>query len=551
MFIEELVMPGEGAVGAARSRVARSAVVCSAARKEVSAMPVHRWENGRLVEEPRRRRRGRRVRGAPDVPTPPSATVHAREPLTVHSLADRVGLDADSAELSTAERLIARERRGSREHAQLLREIAALWVESDDDVRPDDREQADLLVGIALRTTTSKAGTLLRDAHIALHELPRVFARLESGDLPVEWFERVLRTVREFTPTQRTQVDEQVAEWDLASIPVARFRRELRLLAAWLVREGEGVPRPEDLRDVSLERSMVDDGTACLRITGPVPEIHALTQRLDAGARAVQNAQRHALADGAPIPFDIDGEAARTGRPMSLADLRYAIMTRSVLETGGIEAPAPRFRMNVTVPVMTLLGKSEAPAQLDGITPIPAAMARILAGDEPVWYRVLTDPISGEFLPAEATPYRPAKGMLEHLRLKDPVCAVPGCTRTTRDVSEADHIQEYNHTNPANGGPTTVENLHLLCFTHHRLKTDGLIDPVRTADGETHWALRGSRVRVSASPNRDLLTPVMADALQQSWEEYRTDLEMAALIRLGVLDEPDGDSESGYPPPPF
>lgn len=504
-------------------------------------MPVHRWENGRLVEEPRRAPRGRRVRGVPDEPRAPRARVTARQPLTTDSLADRLGIDPDSAQASAAGRLIAQERRRSVEHARLLREIAPMWTEPEPGEPPGEREEAGLLVGIALRTTTDKASSLLRAARTAVDQLPRLLARLESGDLPVEWFDRILRTVRDFTPQQKAQVDARVSEWDLASIPVARFRRELRLLAAWLVREGEGVARPQDLRDVALERSPIDDGTACLRITGPVPEILALARRLDNGARAVQNAQRKALAAGAPIPFDIDGAADESGSPLSLAQLRYAILTRSVLDTGGVEVPAPRFRMQVTVPFLTLLGHSDTPAVLDGLTPIPAEMARRLAAGEPVWHRILTDPVDGRYLPIEATTYRPATGMLEHLRLQHPVCAVPGCTRPTLDASEADHIQEYDHADPENGGATCVENLHLLCFTHHRLKTEGLIDPVRGPDGTTHWELRGSGLRVSICPNRDLLTPVMAQALQESWEAYRTDLQMAAALRSGLLDEPEED----------
>src|SRR5699024_12565767 len=68
--------------------------------------------------------------------------------------------------------------------------------------------------------------------------------------------------------------------------------------------------------------------------------------------------------------------------------------------------------------MLTLLGGSEEPGMLEGTIPIPAAMARELAGESEAWYRVLTDPCSGAFLPLPAQRYTPTRAMLEHLRLR-------------------------------------------------------------------------------------------------------------------------------------
>lgn len=188
---------------------------------------------------------------------------------------------------------------------------------------------------------------------------------------------------------------------------------------------------------------------------------------------------------GTEIPFDGEGRVAATGRPLSLAQLRYAALARTVIETGGIEVSADRFRMNVTVPALTLLGASDAPGMIEGTHPIPAAMARELASGEPVWHRVLTDPATGVFLPAAADAYRPTPRMIEHLRLRHPVCAAPGCTASTRIGAEVDHIEEFDHADPAAGGRTELSNLHLLCRKHHRTKTARRIDPVRLrGDGD-------------------------------------------------------------------
>lgn len=466
---------------------------------------------------------------------PPSPRVQARRPLDAGALAARTELASDSAELHAAERLLGRGRRASRDHAALLRDIAALWVDRDEEDLCDDREESDVAVSIALRTTTTHAATLLRDAHLALTDVPATFARLEAGDMPVEWFDRLLRVLRDRTAFQRSQIDARVSTWDLASIPVDRFRRALNLLLAWFATPEPEVA-PQEKRDVALEMHPVTDGTACLRITGPIPEILALSRRLDSAARAVQDAQRHALADSAPVPFDPEDVAASTGRRLPLRALRYAVMTRSLLDTGTVEVPKEPFRMNVVVPVLSLLGESDAPAVLDGTIPIPAAMARMIAAEESVWFRVLTDPVDGSFLPVPATQYRPPLAMREHLRLRDPVCAVPGCGRSTSSCSESDHIEEYDHDDPTRGGQTCLDNLHDLCRLHHRLKTLGLIDPVRGPDGTTtHWTTR-SGARASVPQNTDLTTPELAAVLSQRWEEYVWKQDLEAMVAAGELE---------------
>ena len=463
-------------------------------------------------------------------PAPPAPRVHARRPLDSASLVDRGFLEDGSAAHRAAARLLDRVRRESQAHAERLRDIAALWVERDDPDLCDDRAETDVAVAMALRTTTSHAATLLRDAHIALIDVPATFARLAAGDMPAQWFDRLLRDLRGLTPHQRRQVDERVSTWDLASIPVDRFRRELSTLVTWFA-ASEPEVAPQEKQDVALELPPNADGTACLRITGPVPEILALSRRLDAAARAVQHRQRHALEDGAAVPFDINGAASTSGRQLPLRALRYAVLTRSVLDTGGIEVPAEQFRLSVVVPVMSLLGQSDAPAVLDGTNPLPASMARMLAAEQSVWFRILTDPVDGSFLEVPATQYRPPASMREHLRLRDPVCAVPGCGRVTSSCAEADHIEEFDHENPARGGPTTLANLHHLCRLHHRLKTLGLIDPVRGPEGTiTHWSTR-SGARASVGPNGDLTTPDLAAALTERWEhdQWRRDLDAMAL----------------------
>lgn len=71
---------------------------------------------------------------------------------------------------------------------------------------------------------------------------------------------------------------------------------------------------------------------------------------------------------------------------------------------------------------------------------------------------------------------------------------------------------------------------------HHRLKTPGLIDPVRGLDGAiTHWSTR-SGAHASVAPNTDLLTPELAAALQAPWERYEFARDISAMVDAGELE---------------
>lgn len=410
--------------------------------------------------------------------------MRGRSEVTAENLAEHAEID-DPVAAEDLRMLWEAGRDESRDHARRLRLAARFHAgrldEVVSDAAMDEADCADMAVATALRITTAQAHRLIRDGSVATARFPAVLSRLEAAGLPVTWFQHLLRAARDLSASGCALVDEQVGAWELDRISVARFRREVRLLIAWAAAHDEdGTDQePERARDVRLADACPRRSVATLEIAGPVPEILSLSQRLDAGARAVQQAQRAAFANGGPVPFDVDGLAAEQGRAMSLSALRYAILTRSVLDTGAVEIPAERFRLNVTVPMMTLLGASSAPATIDGEQPVPAAMARALAAGEPVWHRILTDTATGIFLPAAADSYRPSAAMREHLRLRHPVCAAPGCTRGTRSAAEIDHIEEFDHEDPGAGGLTELENLHMLCWRHHQVKTARRIDPER------------------------------------------------------------------------
>ena len=473
-----------------------------------------------------------------DLTGPPRRPVRARRPLTPQSLVERADLVPHTAEAETVLRIYRRRRE---QHAALyvaeMQDLASLWTEDDDG---DEKALNALGAAAGLRTKLGRGENRLRDAHVAVTDLPACFARVGAGELPVDWFEWLLRSVLRLTAHQRRQVDERVAAWQLEAIDVERFYRELRLLIGWFGRTAVQ-ETPQEQRGVFVRASEDGDGTACLSVVGPAPEILALGQRLDAAARAVQDAQRRALESGTAVPFDLDGEAVAHGRHLSLSALRYAILTRTALGTGSIEVPEPAFRLSVVVPVLSLLGLSHAPATLDGTIPVPARMARELVAKAPAFERVLADAATGEYHHAASKTYPVSRAMAENLRLIDPVCALPGCSRNVMTVGESDHIEEFDHEHPARGGPTEIGNLHRLCRIHHRMKTAGLLDPERDeSTGVTRWRI-GDLAVCDARTGGDLVTRELAEQLEAAWDRYLTDQQLEAMERQGEFAETEQD----------
>jgi hypothetical protein len=137
--------------------------------------------------------------------------------------------------------------------------------------------------------------------------------------------------------------------------------------------------------------------------------------------------------------------------------------------------------VQVTVALSTLLGVDEQPGDLDGVGPIPAALARQLAPDPSgTWRRLVTDE-HGRLVDYGRSTYRPPTALAEHVMARDRTCRFPHCTRTAR------HCDLDHRTRWADGGHTNAANLQPLCRRHHRLKDELGWQPRLTGDGDTTW----------------------------------------------------------------
>ncbi|GAB43606.1 hypothetical protein GOTRE_044_01100 [Gordonia terrae NBRC 100016] len=80
--------------------------------------------------------------------------------------------------------------------------------------------------------------------------------------------------------------------------------------------------------------------------------------------------------------------------------------------------------------------------------------------------------------------YRPTGACADFVRVRDGYCTEPGCTRSAFDC-DLDHVTEYDHTHPTQGGATSSENLNAKCRAGHLLKTHGdwIDEQYRDPDG--------------------------------------------------------------------
>lgn len=265
--------------------------------------------------------------------------------------------------------------------------------------------------------------------------------------------------------------------------------------------DGDGRTLAQLRADALIDLSL-DDGTLKLGL-----DDGALDRSLDEGTldrsvddgtfdRSVDDGTPHGTTHGEALgpPSDEGGRSAPDGAgsgrpehpPHGPPDHRFhlARLARSI-----------RPHVIVTVPVLTLLGRSEEPGLLDGVTPIGPEAACELAGLAPSFTRVLTDPERGVPLSVGRRAYTPPAGLQRWVALRDATCRFPGCTRPAR-AAEADHTVAW-----ADGGHTAAGNLAMLCRHHHQLKHQTRWRVRQTATGTLEWTSpTGRRARTHPEP---------------------------------------------------
>ena len=188
--------------------------------------------------------------------------------------------------------------------------------------------------------------------------------------------------------------------------------------------------------------------------------------------------------------------------------------------------------MHVTVPVMTLLGHSAEPAELEGYGPIDGATARKLAAGAPSFHRILTHPETGAVLSVGRDSYSVPKDLRRWLTIRDETCRFPGCGRSARRC-EVDHSLDWQY-----NGTTVHDNLAHLCARHHHLKHQTGWSYTQHAGGRLEW--------VSPTGHRYATEPAVHfrnEAVDPDWAaENRASLDEIRAIAGRGYDYSDADT---------
>jgi hypothetical protein len=163
--------------------------------------------------------------------------------------------------------------------------------------------------------------------------------------------------------------------------------------------------------------------------------------------------------------------------------------TRDVPKSTGDVDPRPRVRAKIqlNVPLTTLLGLGDRPGEMGGFGPIVAEVARRVVAnhlDNPdARFAVgVTHPVTGQLLHLHALAGRFLRGLARDLLdARDQTCVWTTCRRPAHSC-DADHTIPY-----ADGGPTHPYNSAPECGWHHKVKGKGGWRLRRPRPGHFRW----------------------------------------------------------------
>lgn len=293
-----------------------------------------------------------------------------------------------------------------------------------------------------VRVTPAAAAHLVAESRALTSTLPATLDALGRGEISYRHAQVVIDHAA-LLP------DDGVALFEHAILPgarrlnIARFRDRARRARELTHPESVAARRVGqfDRRSVSVDPA--SDGMAWLTAYLPAELAIAIDDRLDQLAASLRD------------PHDL-----RTFTQMR-ADAFCDLVLR-----GEVDGVRRGIRANalVTVPVLTLLGHDDEPASLEGYGPIPADVARVLAGDATGFTRLLTHPETGVVLSVGRDRYTVPAGLRLWLRARDETCRMVGCGRRA-SVSDVDHGHAW-----VDGGTTSGDNLAHLCRGDHTRK---------------------------------------------------------------------------------
>ncbi len=330
----------------------------------------------------------------------------------------------------------------------------------------------------ALRISERAAENLVGESRALVHDLPATQDALRSGRIGYRHAQVLIDHTATFPPAGVAAVEEAVLP-KAESLTVPKLDRAARDLRERLHPESIEERHTRSVADRRIETCPARDGMAWLSAFLPAPEVLGVENRLRdiaeqlTGEPGEERTRTQLMAD-AFTDLLLDGTTIVSADGDSVEERC----------TRRIDAPIGtgiRPRVLVTVPVLTLLGRSEEPGRLEGYGPIDADTARRIAARARSFTRILTHPETGAVLSVGRDRYAVPKDLRTWLRVRDETCRFPGCNRNA-GRADVDHVTDWQY-----GGGTDYGNLVHLCRSHHRVKHHTAWSSTSAGGGRVRW----------------------------------------------------------------
>ena len=351
----------------------------------------------------------------------------------------------------------------------------------------------------------------LDDAAALSTRLPATLAALRDGSITMQHARVVVEQTSDLGGDDDrhacAKLDELLAEFSRSNTAAAVRRKALDLREAVMTETiAERQRKARAKRRVEFEAAA--DGMAWLHAFLPADDAALIFDRLDRAAWAEREGRAPTdpagdNATGVETRGAMHSDVARILDEQRTAHQVRADAARDLLLYGTLDSESERAdavarvrpSVHVTVPVLTLIGESDAPGLLDGYGPIDADTARRLAARAPSFTRILTNPVSGTVLDVDRRSYRPPADLERWLQVRDGTCRFPGCNRAARR-SDIDHTLGWN-----DGGRTAFDNLAHLCAAHHHLKHETSWSVRQIGAGTLDWTTPAGRRHLTHPAN--------------------------------------------------
>ncbi|HET8561438.1 MAG TPA: DUF222 domain-containing protein [Marmoricola sp.] len=326
----------------------------------------------------------------------------------------------------------------------------------------------------ALGMSTDAGRSLLADALELAYRLPRVWARVQSGDLQAWRARRIAAGTQLLSAEGAEFVDRQVAAF-AHRVGAAQLQRLVDEAVARFMPDTarERQRDAADGRHFDIDHDQVSfNGTS--RVHGELD----LADALDLEAAIAAGAEE---LKGLGCDESLDVRRSRAAGQLARDQLALDLQRDTGPEAEC--AAAPRRRATGRQVVLHVHLSEQAVRSRDASAPARVENAGghlVTAGQVAAWCgvdtsRVVVKPVIDLNEHIHVTSYEVPDRLREQVALRDQTCVFPWCTRPARRCHpdegrgcDDDHVVPH-----ARGGSTCSGNLAPLCRRHHRLKTHG------------------------------------------------------------------------------